>query len=255
MAELEEKSLDSPIKARLYVLPYSHPSMAARAMLVHKGIDHRVTELPAGAHPPILRVLGFPGGTVPAAKLDGRRVQGSREIARSLDELRAEPPLFPTDPSRRRAVEEAERWGEEELQPLPRRFFRWGLVRDRALRAWFERACGTPAPGFVAAVEGPVVRIFARKSHADDETVKHDLRALPGMLDRVDSLIAEGALGGEAPNAADFQIASSIRVFMEQESIRPLVEGRPATEVAIRLFPDLDGPIPLRLPAEWLPRE
>jgi glutathione S-transferase len=241
------------MKVRLYVLPYSHPAMAARAMLVHKGIDHKVTELPAGAHPPILRALGFPGGTVPAVKVDGRRVQGSRAIARLLEELRAEPPLFPTDASRRAPVEEAERWGEEELQPLPRRFFRWGLVRDRALRAWFERACGTPAPGLVAAVEGPVTRVFARKSRADDETVKENLRDLPGMLDRVDALMAGGTLGGEPPNAADFQIASSIRVFMEQESIRPLVAGRPATELAARLFPDLDGPIPLRLPPEWLP--
>ena len=241
------------MKVRLYSLPYSHPSMAAGAMLVHKGIDHEVTELPAGAHPPILRALGFPGGTVPALKLDGRRVQGSRAIARSLDEVSAERALFPAEPSRRRAVEEAERWGEEELQPLPRRFFRWGLVRDRALRTWYERACGTPAPGLLAAVEGPIVRVFARRSSADDETVKENLRDLPGMLDRVDALITEGTLGGESPNAADFQIASSIRILMEQESVRPLVVGRPATELARRLFPDLDGPIPLRLPAEWLP--
>jgi glutathione S-transferase len=70
---------------------------------------------------PALRLFGFPRRTVPALRLDGRRVQGSRQISAALEQLSAEPPLFPRDPARRREVEEAERWGDELLQPAARR--------------------------------------------------------------------------------------------------------------------------------------
>ena len=42
-------------------------------------------------------------------------------------------------------VEEAERWGEAELQPIPRRLFRWALARDAGLRRRAARATGLPA--------------------------------------------------------------------------------------------------------------
>ena len=66
-----------------------------------------------------VRLLGFPGATVPALRIDGRRVQGSLEISRFLDSFVASRPLFPAEPEARRAVEEAERWGEQTLQPIP----------------------------------------------------------------------------------------------------------------------------------------
>jgi hypothetical protein len=34
--------------------------------------------------------------------------------------------------------------------------------------------------------------------------VRRDLAALPGILQRIDDWIAEGVIGGEQPNAADF---------------------------------------------------
>ena len=40
--------------------------------------------------------------TVPALRIDGEKVQGSRAIMRRLDELVPEPPLFPSDPDRAR---------------------------------------------------------------------------------------------------------------------------------------------------------
>jgi hypothetical protein len=64
---------------RLYVIALSNPAAAAAAMLAHKGISHRVVHVP----------------TVPALELDGRKVQGTLEISRALDELRPDPPLFP----------------------------------------------------------------------------------------------------------------------------------------------------------------
>jgi glutathione S-transferase len=81
-------------------------------MLERKGIDYKRVDLLPVISKVALRLLGFPGITVPPLKIDGRKVQGSREIARELDRIRPEPPLLPADPERRAAVEQAEAWGE-----------------------------------------------------------------------------------------------------------------------------------------------
>jgi glutathione S-transferase len=52
----------------------------------------------------ILRVLGFPGNTVPAMNADGVKTQRTREIARELERMQPEPPLFPSDAEKRAAV-------------------------------------------------------------------------------------------------------------------------------------------------------
>ena len=69
-----------------------------------------------------------------------------------------------------------------------------------------------------------------------------------GALDRVDQLIAEGAIGGDQPNAVDFQIGSSVRVLMAFEDLRGGIEPRPAGALALRLFPDYPEPFPASLP-------
>jgi glutathione S-transferase len=111
----------------------SHPSQVARKMLELKGVEYERVDVVPFNQRVQLRLAGFRGGTVPALKLDGRRVQGSREIARALEERWPEPPLYPTDPGLRARVEEAERWGEEQLQPVPRRLFRFGIAHGREL--------------------------------------------------------------------------------------------------------------------------
>src|SRR4051794_33960196 len=97
--------------ATLYSLVVSHPAIAARGMLEYKGIEHRVVNLPPSFHPVVLRARGFRHNTVPALVIDGRRVQGSRNISRKLDVVKPDPLLFPSDREQRQAVEEAERWG------------------------------------------------------------------------------------------------------------------------------------------------
>jgi glutathione S-transferase len=42
---------------------------------------------------------------VPALKLNGTKIQGSREIARELDHIQPDPPLYPADPEKRGKVE------------------------------------------------------------------------------------------------------------------------------------------------------
>lgn len=240
------------MRAKLYSLSLSHPSHAARLMLERKRIEYELVDELPGFHPLQLRLAGFRGGTVPALKIDGRRVQGTRSISRALDELRHEPPLFPADPEARGAVIEAERWGEQVLQPVPRRIFRWGASHSQALRRWIVGdVVGWPAAGFLGRAQAPIASRFAHMVGADDDTVRADVAALPELLDRVDELIAAGTIGGE-PNAADFQIATTVRVLLAYEDLRAAVEGRPAAELALRLQPSYPEPIPAALPAEWV---
>lgn len=239
---------------KLYVLSFSHPALMARQMMERSGIEHEVVGLPAGLHPFILRLLGFPRGTVPALRLDGRRVQGTLEISRAIEAQGPEGILFPSEPAARRRVEEAERWGEAELQPIPRRLFRWALLRDRALRSRLLRRSGVPLPGPAAIAMRPLVARLARAAEADDEHVREDIRRLPDLLDRVDAWIADGTLGGPEANAADFQIGLTLSALLAMEDFRDAVEGRPAAELARGLLPAYPASLPSVLPPEWRPR-
>jgi glutathione S-transferase len=240
------------LAAKLYWLSISHPAQAARLMLERKRIDYRPVNLPPGLHPLLVRLAGFPGTTVPALRLDGRRIQGSRAISRVLEEIVPEPRLFPSDQARRRAVEEAEAWGERELQPIPRRVFRWWLSTSREGRVWMAKELlRMPAPRLMAAANAPVARALARKSGAYADRVRADVAALPAKLDRVDELIAAGTIGGAEPNAADYQVGTSVRALMLFGDLRPLIEGRPAADLAQRLLPKFGRPIPSVLPPDW----
>lgn len=238
--------------AKLYSLAVSHPALAARGMLDHKGIEYRVVDLVPGLQP-VLRAMGFPGYTVPALVLeDGRKVQGTLTISRVLDELRPDPPLFPRDPDARRRVEEAERWGEQVLQDVPRRIFRWAAAREYAVRRWLAVDVGRVPGGELLARPSLQAKAFARASGADDATVRADVAAVPEHLAEVERLRAEGVIGGAERNAADFQIASSMRSIARIGDVGPYVEGHPAMEWAATVLPPLPGPTPRALPREWL---
>jgi hypothetical protein len=57
---------------------------------------------------------------------------------------------------------------------------------------------------------------------------------------------------GEEPNAADYQIATAVRVFLAYDDLRHAAAGRPAADLAARLLPSYPEPIPSALPAQWL---
>jgi glutathione S-transferase len=242
------------VAATLYSLELSHPGKAAALMLRRKGIEHRVVNLLPGFHPALVRALGFRRNTVPALRIDGRRMQGSLEISRGLDEIRPDPPLFPADPAFRAKVEEAEAWGDGDFQHAPRRAFRWCAGHDRAFRRWIAEEEGLPLPGLVAEANVPIARLLARRVGADDDGVRAMLASLPGMLDRVDALIAEGVIGGDEPNAADFQLLTTVRTLLAMDDLRPFVAGRPCEPPARALWPDPVEPVPGALPADWLQR-
>jgi glutathione S-transferase len=233
---------------RLYVMPISNAAAAAAGMIAHKGIPHRLIRLMPGLHPILLRFAGFEGFTVPALELDGRKAQGSRKIARVLDELSPERPLFPLDPESRARVEEAERWGDQMLQPVPRRLFRHLLLTNESARLWMgTEILHMPAARAMAVLFMPVIRQMARKSRADDARVRQDMARLPELLDHVDRLIADGTIGAAEPNAADFQILASVGVLRAFADLEHHVRGRPCEAAARRLYPDWP-PLPSGLP-------
>jgi glutathione S-transferase len=236
------------VTTRLYVMPISNAAAAGAAMLAHKRIPHRQVRLMPGLHPLLVRFAGFDAFTVPALELDGRKLQGSRRIARFLDEVKPDPPLFPPEPERRARVEEAERWGEQAFQPVPRRLFRHLLLTDQAARVWLgTEVMHLPAARFLSVPFMPVIRQLAAISRADEAQVRQDIARLPELLDHVDGLIAEGTIGTAEPNAADFQILASVAVLRAFADVGHQVAGRPCEAAARRIYPDWPS-IPSGLP-------
>src|SRR5947209_1316095 len=116
---------------RLYVIPGSHACRSAMLMLERKQVAYERVDVVTLTHPLVARLHGFdaggqtrtaggrrpPGlrlgdllGTVPGLAAGEERISTNHRIARFLDERHPDPPLFPSDPERRRAVEEVERW-------------------------------------------------------------------------------------------------------------------------------------------------
>jgi glutathione S-transferase len=241
------------VAAKLYVIPGSHPAKAVQRMLDHKGIAYKRVDLMPVVSRGVLRALRFPGITIPSLNIDGRKVTGSRDISRALDEFKPEPPLFPADPERRAAVEEAERWGEEELSDATRRIFWTSIRRDKQPLASYvgDAKLGVPV-GLAVATAAPIIAAEKRIHGISDERVRADLAAFPGFLDRIDAWIAEGLLGRDEPNAADFQIAGAVGLAMTLQDLRPAIAARPAGEHSKRFVPDFPGDAAPVLPAEWL---
>jgi len=247
----------------LYVIHGSHACRAAMLMLGHKQISYRLVTLPTGAHPLLLRAHGFAGhrkpirsvdgrvhrslalldrmGTVPALRCRSERAQTNRAIARWLERVQPLPPLFPADPERRNAVEQAEQWGDETFQMAARRITLLGgqrgldALRDHANdgRLGALLASGERSRKFNNQIAARVV------FKADGERAERELLAeLPGMLDTIDRWLAEGVLGGPELNAADFMIAPSLALIAYRLDLREQIEARPAWGWLERVLPE-----------------
>jgi glutathione S-transferase len=193
--------------------------------------------------------------TVPTIAFDdGTKLTGSRAIMRALDERVPDPPLLPADREQCAAVMRAEEWGDQVLQAIARRIV-WAALRRKpsAVMSYSEDA-DLPIPRALARLSAPVlVRIGQKANHASDLNVRADLAHLGSHLERVDTWIGEGTLGGERANAADLQIGASVRLLSTIEDLRPQLDGRPALELAQRWFPRYAGVLPAgALPAGWL---
>lgn len=245
--------------AKLCAMPASHPSLAAALMLERKEIEYETAWLLLPFTCPILRLRGFSRRTVPALRIDGRKIQGSREISVAPDAHTPEPRLFPRDETLRRGVRQAERWGDEVLQPAARADRGLGAPSrpqdggHPARRLPKHPGCaGSDQPAARGCHQWPNVGLVRPPIGATDEAVKADLTALPSMLDRVDGWIAAGVVGAEQPNAADFQIAPTLSLLMTVDELRPAIEARPSGPVARSLVPEYPGRSAGALPQQWL---
>ncbi len=239
-------------KVKLYMFPGSNSSFTGRLMLDHKRIDYKLVKLPPGLHAFIMLMLGFETMGVPAIKVDGRRVQGTRSISRALDELVRSWPLFPADPARRHAVEDAERWGEE-FQNATRRIFYCMARRDRkAFLSVILAERALPMRIFLRVGARLIIRLATGAHRASEAAGREDVALLPARLDQIDAWIEESRLGGAALNAADFQIAANLSALLSSEDLAPFVEHRPAEILARRVAPEYGGHVGRVLPAEWL---
>jgi glutathione S-transferase len=242
------------MSTKLYAIPASHPCAAVEAALRLKGIEFdRVDLIPMTQL--LIGSLRYGGPTVPGMRIDGEKLVGSRAILRRLDELRPEPPLLPPPGDERYApVLEAERWGDEVLQSVPRRIIDVAFLRRPRAMLSYARDAKLPMPQALLGPAAPLTaKLMAFRNKAGDASARADIAALGGQLDRVDRWIAEGLIGGEQPNAADLQVGSTIRLLMSIGDVRPLIENRPAATLE-KWFPPMVGEIESGvLPAEWLP--
>ena len=235
----------------LHVLPPSHPCMTAEAALRRKGLEYERVALSPGAHvEELAKVYGEGKTTVPGLLVDDEPVHGSTAILARLEEIRPEPSLYPEPFAE--AIREAELWADAELQDLGRRL-PWGSLHFRP------EAMGTFGGG--EPLDGPGTDFAMRYLHASwkyhkisAELLASDLLGLPEKLAHIETLVADGVIGGEEPNAADFQIGATIRVMLTVGDLDGLLVGSGGEKIARELFPDYPGRVPAgAFPDGWVP--
>ena len=238
-------------RIKLYMFSGSAPCRTAALMLEHKGLEYDAVHVLVGPHAFAMPPRGFDTMTVPAMKLDGRPVQGSRVISRALDELQPDPPLFPRDAQRRAAVEQAERRGEE-LQDATRRIVLAAARREPGIfTSVYGHASALMRPAQRVS-RGLVIKLASAGHHATDFVVAEDLAELSARLDEIDAWIEEGLLDGPELGAADFQIAPNVALLLRFADLAPHIEARPAARLARRLVPEAPASMGAVLPPDWL---
>jgi glutathione S-transferase len=240
---------------KLYVIPGSHPCATVEAALDLKGLEYERVDLLPGVSP-VHQLVRFGRRTVPGLMVDGYRVSGSRLILRTLEGLEPDPPLYPSDPEQSKAVDEAERWGDADLQHTTRLIIAYALsTNPRAGDTYLVGANLPTLPAPVsAAATGAIFAVELRLLGRGPSGAEQALRGLPQMLDKIDGLIADGVIGGESPNAADLQISGSVRLLLTFADLRDQIDARPVGRLARRLMPNYPGDMPAgTLPAEWIP--
>jgi glutathione S-transferase len=238
--------------AKLVGVPGSHPCVSAELMLHYKGVEFSRMDLPNMSHKALLPLLRYRGSTVPVMTLEGKRVSGTMKIARALEHFVPRPALFPE--ADRATIEGAEAWADSVLQDGIRQISRYAIGKDPEAMASFLTGPVMKVPAGVMHTILPVIRpVVAFQMRTSQETARTCLAALPAQLDRVDALLAEGVIGGEHPNAADFQIAPSVRLMLCFDQLAPYVEDRPAGRHARAYVPEYPGRFREVFPAQWLP--
>ena len=234
----------------LHVLPPSHPCMTAEAALKHKDLTYELVNLAMGKHgEEVERIYGEGRRTVPGMTLGGETVHGSTAILWKLEREFPEHPLYPE--AIRDAVREAELWADGDFQDFGRRL-PWSALHFRPEAMGSFGGAGALDPAGTDYAIG-FVRATWKYHGISAVQMAEDLKALPGMIDRIEGYADGGLIDGETPTAADFQIGATARVLLTVADLHPVFEGSAAERVARRFFPDYAGLVPAgAYPEGWV---
>ena len=236
----------------LHVLPPSHPCMTAEAALRRKGLEYERVALTPGPHNEEME-RALRRGPTHRARPAGRRRAGARlaRHPRAPRAARARPAALPRADRRRGARGRAVGRRRAPGPRAPAAVGRDALPPrgDGHLRR--RRARSIPP--------GPTSRsaTSARRGSTTASPPSAWPRTSPGCRRSSTTSTSSpptGSIGGEEPTAADLQIGATLRVLLTVGDLRPLIEGRPAAEIARRWFPDYAGEVPAgAFPAGWVP--
>jgi len=235
----------------LHVVPFSHPCLAVSAALDRLGHEYETVTLASGRHTEEVEgVYGEGRGTVPGLVVDEQPVHGTSPIFARLDELNPEAGLYPEAVAE--AIREAENGIVEDLQ-MSARVLVFGAMHFRPeSMGTFAGVEQLDPSGVDFAIK--TMRATWRYLEITAERVHATLQALPAQLDAVDALLEAGALGGEQPTAADFQLGSSLHLLAQIGDVRPLVEAHPAAKIVSAWFEPGQGDVPAgAFPPGWVP--
>jgi glutathione S-transferase len=235
----------------LHGLPPSPPCFTIEAALKIKGLPYERIDFPLGEQAVKMpEIYGEGRVTVPGVLIGDEPVHGSTAIMPRIDELGDGPSLYPAENAE--TIREAELWGEGDLQLLARQL-PWGAMHFRP-EAMGYFATGKPldGPGTDFAIK--MIRGAWRYIGITAAQLEQQLQQLPALLDHVAGLVEDGTIGGDQPNAADLQIAASLRSLLVLDDLHPLLERRGLADLARRVFPEWPGHIPAgAFPAGWVP--
>jgi len=234
----------------LHVVPFSHPCLAVSAALDRLGHEYETVELVTGQQgDEVEKVYGEGRRTVPGLLVDDEPVHGTAAIFACLDELRPDAGLYPSAVAEQ--IRELEPRLAEDVQ-MSARVLVFGAMHFRPESMGTFAGIEQLDPGGVDfAIKS--MRAAWRYLEITAERVHATLRELPAQLDAVDALLDAGAIGGEEPTAADFQLGSSLHLLVQIGDVRPLVEERPAAQL-LSLFEPAKGDVSAgAFPPGWVP--
>jgi glutathione S-transferase len=235
----------------LHVVPFSHPCLAVSAALDRLGQEYETVTLETGRQgDEVEKVYGEGRRTVPGLLVDEEPVHGTSTIFARLDGLCPDAGLYPAASADE--IREAEVGIAEELQTSARVLV-FGAMHFRPESMGTFAGVDQLDPGGVDfAIK--TMRASWRYLDITAQRVYDTLQALPAQLDTVDALLDSGAVCGETPTAADFQLGSSLHLLAQIGDVRPLVEERPAWKVVSTLFEPGKGNVSAgAFPPGWVP--
>jgi glutathione S-transferase len=238
-------------KLVLHAVPFSHPCLAVSGALDRFDLEYETVDLATGKHAEeVERLYGEGRKTVPGLLVDDEPVHGTVAVFTRIDELRPDAGLYPDAVAD--AVREAEVGLAEEIQQTAR-VLSFGALHFRPeSMGTFAGVDQLDPPGVDFAIKS--VRASWRYLGITAEVVHATLQELPKQLDEVDALAAAGAIAGEVPTAADFQLGSTLQLLDQIADVRPLLADRPAGALAAAWFDKGKGDVPAgAFPPGWVP--